>query len=121
MDGEAHVPRYSNHVSTFLNEINQDVTLRERATQEHEHLTRSRLNAIKQKKKIEEKIKKMIQDLENQNEVITACQVRLFQIEQQYPESSLESEGVCARLAQLVRSLTANQKVPGSIPGLVEG
>ena len=28
---------------------------------------------------------------------------------------------VCARLAQLVRSLTANQKVPGSIPGLVEG
>ena len=26
----------------------------------------------------------------------------------------------CARLAQLVRSLTANQKVPGSIPGLVE-
>ena len=28
---------------------------------------------------------------------------------------------VCARLAQLVRSLTSNQKVPGSIPGLVEG
>ena len=28
---------------------------------------------------------------------------------------------VCARLAQLVRSLTANEKVPGSIPGLVEG
>ena len=28
---------------------------------------------------------------------------------------------VCARLAQLVRSLTANQEVPGSIPGLVEG
>ena len=28
---------------------------------------------------------------------------------------------LCARLAQLVRSLTANQKVPGSIPGLVEG
>ena len=28
---------------------------------------------------------------------------------------------VCARLAQLVRSLTANQKVPGSILGLVEG
>ena len=28
---------------------------------------------------------------------------------------------VCARLAQLVRSLTANQAVPGSIPGLVEG
>ena len=27
----------------------------------------------------------------------------------------------CARLAQLVRSLTANQEVPGSIPGLVEG
>ena len=26
-----------------------------------------------------------------------------------------------ARLAQLVRSLTANQEVPGSIPGLVEG
>ena len=28
---------------------------------------------------------------------------------------------VCARLAQLVRSLTANQEVPGSSPGLVEG
>ena len=28
---------------------------------------------------------------------------------------------VCARLAQLIRSLTANQEVPGSIPGLVEG
>ena len=28
---------------------------------------------------------------------------------------------VCARLVQLLRSLTANQKVPGSIPGLVEG
>ena len=28
---------------------------------------------------------------------------------------------VCARLAQLVRSLTANQEVSGSIPGLVEG
>ena len=27
----------------------------------------------------------------------------------------------CARLAQLVRSLTTNQKVPGSIPVLVEG
>ena len=27
---------------------------------------------------------------------------------------------VCARLAQLVRSLTANQKVPGSTPGLVK-
>ena len=27
---------------------------------------------------------------------------------------------MCARLAQLVRFLTANQKVPGSIPGLVE-
>ena len=26
-----------------------------------------------------------------------------------------------ARLAQLVRSLTANQEVPGSSPGLVEG
>ena len=28
---------------------------------------------------------------------------------------------VCARLAQLVRSLTANHEVPGSIPSLVEG
>ena len=28
---------------------------------------------------------------------------------------------VCARLAQLVRSLTANPEVPGSVPGLVEG
>ena len=28
---------------------------------------------------------------------------------------------MCARLAQLVRSLTANQEVPGSSPGLVEG
>ena len=27
----------------------------------------------------------------------------------------------CAWLAQLVRSLTANQEVPGSSPGLVEG
>ena len=27
----------------------------------------------------------------------------------------------CVRLVQLVRSLTANQKVPGSIPGLIEG
>ena len=27
---------------------------------------------------------------------------------------------VCARLARLLRSLTANQEVPGSIPGLVE-
>ena len=60
MDGEAH---------TFLNEINQDVTHRERATQEHERLTKSRLNTINQKKKIEEKIEKMIQDLEHQNEV----------------------------------------------------
>ena len=31
------------------------------------------------------------------------------------------SKFVCARLVQLVRSLTANQEVPGSIPGLVEG
>ena len=62
----------------FLNEINQDVTQRERATEEHERLTRSRLNAIKQKEKIEEKIKKMVQDLEHQNEVITACQARLL-------------------------------------------
>ena len=28
---------------------------------------------------------------------------------------------MCARLAQLVRSPTASQKVPGSSPGLVEG
>ena len=28
---------------------------------------------------------------------------------------------VCARFAQLVRSLTTNQKAPGSIPGLVKG
>ena len=28
---------------------------------------------------------------------------------------------LCARLAQSIRSLTANQEVPGSIPGLVEG
>ena len=27
---------------------------------------------------------------------------------------------VCVRLAQLVRYLTANQKIPGSIPRLVE-
>ena len=81
MEGKAHVPRYSNHVSSFLNEINQDVTHREKATQEHERLTRSRLNAMKQKKKIE-KIKKMLHDLEHQNEVITACQECLFQIEQ---------------------------------------
>ena len=83
MDGEAHVPRYSRNVSSFLNEINQDDTQRERATEEHERLTWSRLNAIKQKKKIEEKIKKMVRYLEHQNEVITACQARLFEIEQQ--------------------------------------
>ena len=35
-----------------------------------------------------------------------------------YISTSLAS---CARLAQLVRSLTANQEVPGLIPGLVEG
>ena len=28
---------------------------------------------------------------------------------------------VCAMLAQLIRSLTASQKVPGSIPGLSMG
>ena len=39
MDGEAHVPRYSRNVSSFLNETNQDVTQRERATEEHERLT----------------------------------------------------------------------------------
>ena len=33
----------------------------------------------------------------------------------------LPTESACAMLAQLVRSLTANQKVPGSIPCLVEG
>ena len=38
-----------------------------------------------------------------------------------WPEPVFFSSAVCARLAQLVRSLTANQKVPGSIPGLVEG
>ena len=32
-----------------------------------------------------------------------------------------EKGRLCARLTQLVRSLTANQKVLGSIPGLVEG
>ena len=32
-----------------------------------------------------------------------------------------QTQLVCARLAQLVRSLTANQEVPGSSPGLVEG
>ena len=31
------------------------------------------------------------------------------------------SSNVCARLAQLVRSPTASQKVPDSSPGLVEG
>ena len=33
----------------------------------------------------------------------------------------LPTESMCAMLAQLVRSLMANQKVPGSIPCLVEG
>ena len=33
----------------------------------------------------------------------------------------LPTESVCARLAQLVTSLTAKQNVPGSIPHLVEG
>ena len=33
----------------------------------------------------------------------------------------LPTESVCARLAQLVRSLTSNKKVPGSILRLVEG
>ena len=37
------------------------------------------------------------------------------------PRSKSQIIILCARLAQLVRSLTANQKVPGSIPGLVEG
>ena len=32
-----------------------------------------------------------------------------------------EQEQMCAKTAQLVRSLTANQDVLGSIPGLVEG
>ena len=32
----------------------------------------------------------------------------------------LVGKSVCARLAQLVKSLTANWEVPGSIPGLVE-
>ena len=31
------------------------------------------------------------------------------------------SAQMCARLVQLVRSLTANQEFPGSIPGLVKG
>ena len=30
-------------------------------------------------------------------------------------------KSMCAKLAQLVRSLTANQEVPGSSPGPVEG
>ena len=33
----------------------------------------------------------------------------------------LFTKSVCARLAQLVGSLTANQEVPGTSPGLVEG
>ena len=32
-----------------------------------------------------------------------------------------DNDNVCARLAQLVRSLTTNQEVLCSIPGLVEG
>ena len=32
-----------------------------------------------------------------------------------------DQRNACARLVQLVRSLTANQEVPGSSPGLVEG
>ena len=32
-----------------------------------------------------------------------------------------EVSAVCARLAQSVKSATANQEVPGSVPGLVEG
>ena len=42
----------------------------------------------------------------------------LARLLQHEPRSDLTN---CARLAQLVRSLTANQTVPGSIPGLVEG
>ena len=38
-----------------------------------------------------------------------------------YISPSYEIRGVYARLVQLVGSLTTNQKVPGSIPGLVEG
>ena len=38
-----------------------------------------------------------------------------------FSEPLLVRVPVCTRLAQLVRSLTANQKVPGSIPGLVKG
>ena len=38
-----------------------------------------------------------------------------------YIQENFVQVEVCARLAQLVRSLTANQEVPGSSPGLVEG
>ena len=39
----------------------------------------------------------------------------------QYWNKRKFNKAVCARLAQLVRSLTVNLKVSGSIPGLVEG
>ena len=34
---------------------------------------------------------------------------------------SVFSTTICAKLMQLVGTLTANQEIPGSIPGLVEG
>ena len=40
---------------------------------------------------------------------------------QWFVKISLYMGDVCVRLVQLVRSLTANQEVLGSIPGLVEG
>ena len=46
---------------------------------------------------------------------------RVAQLSRDFQRCSEVFEVVCARLAQLVRSLTANQKVPGSIPGLVKG
>ena len=48
-----------------------------------------------------------------------------YQIQSLFPNRTVRIISLpkqkCARLAQLVRSLTANQEVPGSIPGLVEG
>ena len=57
-----------------------------------------------------------------QNKIKTRRQVIMFQNPIRWHSRSLSRIIlVCAKLAQLVRSLNVNQKVPSSIPGMVEG
>ena len=86
MDGAAEVPQYSGHVSSFLDELNQVITPKEIAKQDHARFLKSRQMAIKQKRKLEVKIKELVQDLEHQHEVISECERQLTEIEQLYPE-----------------------------------